>query len=90
MVINQYFRNYELENGIYFFHLSEREQIYLEACADMVENNYTFRMVESNLYIPISNLHRFIHDDLKYISNELYQLVLNQINWNIHHHRRNI
>lgn len=87
---DQFHRMYELNDGLYFFELSEKEQKYFDACADMVEFGYTFRMIQSNWDIPKTNLHRFVHDDLKHLSYELYKLVLNQINWNIYHHRRNL
>lgn len=85
---NQVHKNYELNDNLYFFELTEKEQTYFDACVDMVEYSYTFRMVQSNCYIPITNLHNFIHNDLKHLYHELYRLVLNQIDWNIHHHRR--
>lgn len=77
-------------NAPYFFELKDKEKDRLKACSDMVYNRWTVRLSAYYNDIPKSTLHLFIHKELKNISEDLYFDVLKQIDWNIHHHRRNV
>lgn len=81
---------YNLNDGIWFFELNEKQQERFQACVDMADKHWTIVYSSYMNNIPKSTLHEFIHRDLKDLSEQLYLAVLKQINWNIHHHRRNM
>lgn len=66
------YNNYQLD-GVAVWELNKDILILLDACIFLIDNAYSLRVVERNTGISRSKLSRFINNQLKNISFELYQ-----------------
>lgn len=87
---NKYVLDIDL-NNIKLSNKKEYEKImnFLEVVVEIPNSKWTLRMAEKNGEIPKSTLHRWIHNELPYISKHLYGEILKQFEYNIHNHRQN-
>ena len=58
-----------------YYQLSERDFKYLDAVLYLVDNKLSLRVAAENCLISKSSLHRFIRDELRSISYDLYGVV---------------
>ena len=79
-LISEDFMGYRLDKNPW--DITEKEIKRLSACVFMINCDTTFRNAEKNYGVPRSTLSLWIHTKLKYISDDLYQSVLNQIKLN--------
>lgn len=63
-------RNLDLDQPFYV--LSDREVHVVYCLQQMLEHNYTLRKAQDELCVPKSTLHKWIHNDIKHISIEMY------------------
>lgn len=76
--MNNYYEGYQLDD-IADWELSESVKEQLDASIFLVDNAYSLRVVERNTGISRSKLSRFINNQLKTISFELYQCCKHQL-----------
>lgn len=79
--MNEYYEGYLLD-GIAVWQLSDDIKEELDACIFLVDNTYSLRVVERNTGISRSKLSRFINNQLKSISFELWQCCKHQLSRN--------
>lgn len=76
--MSNYYEGYQLDD-IVDWELSESIKEQLDACIFLVDNAYSLRVVERNTGISRSKLSRFINNQLKTVSYELYQCCKRQL-----------
>lgn len=76
--MNNYYKGYQLDD-LADWELSETIKELLDACIFLVDNAYSLRIVERNTGISRSKLSRFINNQLKTISFELYRCCKHQL-----------
>lgn len=74
---------YTLEIGLHT--LEEKDLERFEACVNLVEERKSLRDIQKDYSIPIATLDQWVHNNLKDISDELYQCVCYQFYLNKHH-----
>lgn len=79
--MNEYYEGYLLD-GIAVWQLSDDIKEELDACIFLVDNAYSLQVVERNTGISRSKLSRFINNQLKSISFELYKCCKRQLSRN--------
>lgn len=79
--MDNYYNNYQLD-GIAVLELNKNVTTLLDACIFLIDNSYSLRVVERNTGISRSKLSRFINNQLRNISFELYQCCKHQLRKN--------
>lgn len=77
-----YYENYQLNDNVSSWELSESDKDKLNMTIFIVDNNCSIRNCCKEFCISKSQLHRDIHKKIKSISLELYQCVIRQLSTN--------
>lgn len=56
--------------------MTPHELFIVRCMIELLDNNWTLREAAKNLVVSKSTLHRWIHDDVRHISTELYDRLL--------------
>lgn len=68
--------------------LSNDETHLLDACIWLIEHKSTIRDTATNWGYGKSNLHRLIHNNVAYLSPDLYASLKKRLGINLAHHKR--
>lgn len=79
---NDYYENYQLNDGVYIFFLSNSDKQVLDEAIWLVDNKVSIRQVSKEFGRTKSSVHRDIHTRLRNLSFELYCCVLKQLKKN--------
>lgn len=77
--MNDYYEGYQLNDDIYSWMLSDRDKLILSCAIWIVDNCCSIRQCSKEMMISKSAIHRYIRQDLPFISYELYKCCMNQL-----------
>lgn len=77
-----YYEGYLLDNGVFSYMLSKREELALEVAVYIVDNRVSIRKCSKEFMISKSSIHRLIHKEVRALSGELYGCVKKQLSKN--------
>ena len=80
--MEDYYEGYLLDNGVFSYMLSEKEELALKVGAYIVDNKVSIRKCSKEFMISKTSLHRLLHKELRCLSGELYACVKKQLSKN--------